>query len=81
MWPWDLSPLQDHHGGAQGNHPSSMWASITHLVLPDFSGKLYPSQISLVGVGGLLHQPEKGKTVLFKFKILIKVNFKIQVTK
>jgi hypothetical protein len=51
-------------------------------VLPDFSGKLYPSQISMVGVDGLFHQPKKErKIVLFKFKILIKVNFKIQVTK
>jgi hypothetical protein len=49
-------------------------------VLPKFSGKLFPSQISMVGVDGLIHQP-KGKTVVFKFKILIKVDFKIQVTK
>jgi hypothetical protein len=59
MWPWDLSPLQDHLRGAQGNHPRSRWASITYLVLPDFLGKLYPSQISMVGVDGLLHQPKK----------------------
>jgi hypothetical protein len=52
MWPWDL-------GGAQGNCPSSRLASITYLVLPDFSGKLYPSQISMVGVDGLFHQPKK----------------------
>jgi hypothetical protein len=38
-------------------------------VLPDFSGKLYPSQISMVGVNGLLHEPEKEKTVLFIDKI------------
>jgi hypothetical protein len=52
-------------------------------MFPDFSGKLYPSQISVCvcrGVDGLLHQPKK-KKMLFKFKILIKVNFKIQVTK
>jgi hypothetical protein len=53
---------------------------ITYLVLPDFSGKLYPSQISMVEVDGLLHQLKR-KDSLFKFKILIKVNFKIQVTK
>jgi hypothetical protein len=55
-------------------------------VLPDFLSKLDPSQISMVGVDGLLYQPEKKKrkekkTILFKFKILIKFNFKIQVTK
>jgi hypothetical protein len=55
---WDLSPLQDHFGGAQGNHPSSRWASITYSVLPDFLGKLYPSQISMVGMDGLIHQPK-----------------------
>jgi hypothetical protein len=53
-------------------------------MLTDFSGKLYPSQISVVGVDGLLHQPtppNKKQTILFKFKIPIKVNLKIQVTK
>jgi hypothetical protein len=59
MQPWDLGPLQDHLGGAQGNHLSSRWASITYLLLPDFSGKLYPSQISMVGVDSLLHQPKR----------------------
>jgi hypothetical protein len=50
-------------------------------VLPDFSGKLYPSQISMVGGGRSPPPAKKEKTVLFKFKILIKVNFKIHVTK
>jgi hypothetical protein len=80
MQPWDLGPLYDHLKGAQGNHPSSRWASITYLVLPDFLGKLYSSQISVVGVM-VSSTSQKRKTVLFKFKILIKVNFKIQVTK
>jgi hypothetical protein len=30
-------------------------------LLPDFSGKLYLSQISMVGVDSLLHQPKKKK--------------------
>jgi hypothetical protein len=55
----DLGPLQDHLRGAQGNCPSSRWASITYLVLPDFSGKLYPSQTSMAGVDVLLHQPKR----------------------
>jgi hypothetical protein len=59
MWPWDLGPLQDHLREAQGNCPSSRKASTTYLVLPDFSGKLYPSQISETGVDGLLHQPKR----------------------
>jgi hypothetical protein len=80
MWPWDLGPLQDHLRGAQGNHPSSRWASITYLVLPDFSGTLYPSQISVVG-WMVSSTSQRGKTVLFKLKILIKVNLKIQATK
>jgi hypothetical protein len=80
MWPWDLNSLQDHLRGAQDNRPSNRQASITYLMLSDFSGKLYSSQISMVGVDGLIHQPKK-KTVCFKFKTLIKVNFKIQVTK
>jgi hypothetical protein len=70
MQPWDLGPLQDHLGGAQGNHPSSQQASITYLVLPDFSGKLYPSQISMVGVDGLLHQPEKERQFYLNLKFL-----------
>jgi hypothetical protein len=57
--PGDLSPLQDHLGGAQGNCSSSRYASIIYLVLPDFSGKLYPSQISMVRVNGLIHQPKR----------------------
>jgi hypothetical protein len=28
-------------------------------MLPDFSGKLYPSQISMVGVDSLIHQPKR----------------------
>jgi hypothetical protein len=31
---------------------------VTYSVLPDFSGKLYPLQISMVGVEGLLHHPK-----------------------
>jgi hypothetical protein len=56
-------------------------------VLPGFLGKLYLSQISVVRVDGLIHQTngkkKRGgeKTVLFKFKILMGVDFKIQVTK
>jgi hypothetical protein len=80
MWPWDLSPLQDQIRGVQGNHPSSQLASITYLVLPDFSGKLYPSQISIVG-WRVSSTSQKRKIILFKLKILIKVKFKIQVTK
>jgi hypothetical protein len=57
--PCDLSPLQDHFGEAQGKRPSSRWALITYLVLPDFLGKLYPSQSSMVGVDGPLHQPKR----------------------
>jgi hypothetical protein len=38
-------------------------------VLPDFLGKLYPSQISMMGVDGLLHQPVKENTVLFIDKL------------
>jgi hypothetical protein len=49
-------------------------------VLPDFSGKLYPSQISMVGVDSLIHQPKR-KTVLFKIKVLVEVNFEVQVAK
>jgi hypothetical protein len=49
-------------------------------VLPDFSGKLYPSQIYMVG-WTVSSTSQKGKTVLFKIKILIKVNLKMQVTK
>jgi hypothetical protein len=30
----------------------------SYSVLPNFSGKLYPSQISVVGVDGVLHQPK-----------------------
>jgi hypothetical protein len=83
MWPWDPTSLQDHLGGAQGNHPSSRWASITYQT----------SQVSFI----LHRSPWWGRTVsstsqkkrqfylnkkvLFKFKILIKVNFKIQVAK
>jgi hypothetical protein len=51
---------------------------LTHL--PEFSGKLYPSQIFMVGVDSPLHQPKR-KESLFKIKILIKVNFKIKATK
>jgi hypothetical protein len=49
-------------------------------VLPDFSGKLYPSQISIVG-WRVSSTSQKRKIILFKLKILIKVKFKIQVTK
>jgi hypothetical protein len=70
MQPWDLCPLQDHFGGAQGNCPSSRWASITYLVLPDFSGKLYPSQISMVGVESLFHQPKKERQFYLNLKFL-----------
>jgi hypothetical protein len=31
----------------------------TYLVLPDFSGKLYPSQTSMVGVDSLIHHSKK----------------------
>jgi hypothetical protein len=44
-------------------------------VLPDFSGKLYPSQISMVGVGGLLHQPKKKEFYLnlkFLWRLILK---------
>jgi hypothetical protein len=48
----------------------------------DFSGKLYPSQISVCVWGGwMVSSISQKKKMLFKFKILIKVNFKIQVTK
>jgi hypothetical protein len=30
MWPWDLGPLQDQLGGAQGSCPKSRWASVTY---------------------------------------------------
>jgi hypothetical protein len=63
-WPWDLGPLQDHLRGSQGNHPSSRQASITYLVLPDFSGKLYPSQIFMVGGGMFSSTSQKGKTFI-----------------
>jgi hypothetical protein len=66
MWPWDLDPLQDQVKGAQGNRPNSRWASITYLVLPDFSSKLYPSQISMVGMDSLIHQTKK----IFNLKFL-----------
>jgi hypothetical protein len=47
-------------------------------VLPDFSGKLYPSH----GGGGRSHPPaKKGKTVLFKIKVFVEVNFEVQVAK
>jgi hypothetical protein len=60
--------------------PRSTWRSPGELSkkqvgfshLPDFSGKLFSSQISTI---------QKEKTVLFRIKILIKVNFKIQTTK
>jgi hypothetical protein len=72
MWPWDLNPfkitLEEPRVTIQetGRSQSPTWYYLT------FSGKLYPSQISMVGVDN-----QKGKTVLFKFKVLIKVNFKI----
>jgi hypothetical protein len=39
-------------------------------MLPDFSGKLYPSQISMVGVGGLLLQPEEERQFYLNLKFL-----------
>jgi hypothetical protein len=75
MWPWDLSPLQDHLRGAQGNYPSSRWASITYwfYLTPQVNCILHRSP----WWGWMVSSTsQKRKTVLFKFKILIKFNFK-----
>jgi hypothetical protein len=65
MRPWDLGPLQDHFRGAWitiqvAGRPISFLldTGASNLVLPNFLGKLYPSQISVVGVDGVFHQPK-----------------------
>jgi hypothetical protein len=45
------------------------------VVLPDFSGKLYPAQISMVGVDGLIHQTKKKKR---QFYLNLKFLYKLQ---
>jgi hypothetical protein len=48
-------------------------------VLSDFSGKLYLSQISMVGVDGLIHQPEKERQFYLKLKFLQKLILKYKL--
>jgi hypothetical protein len=48
-------------------------------VLPDFSGKLYPSQISMVGVDVLLHQPKKKRQFYLNLKFLLKLILKYKL--